>query len=92
MKKMISRMVMLALLLALCACGSTAAPSASPPTPAPAEAADAAAPTHYIGNVNTHKFHLPDCSRLPAEKNRVTLDSYDDAVSQGYEACKICLN
>lgn len=44
----------------------------------------------YIGNVNSHKFHLPICGSLPAEKNRVYFSSRDEAVSAGYEPCKNC--
>ena len=45
----------------------------------------------YIGNVNSHKFHSPDCSTLPAEKNRTYFDSYADAIAAGYEPCGGCL-
>jgi competence protein ComEC len=45
---------------------------------------------YYIGNVNSHKFHRPDCSGLPDEKNRVTLDTRETAIEEGYEPCGIC--
>lgn len=45
----------------------------------------------YIGNVNSRKFHLPTCSSLPEEKNRIYFSSYDEAVAQGYSPCGNCL-
>jgi len=47
--------------------------------------------SYYIGNKNSRKFHRPTCSGLPAEQNRVRLDSYDTAISEGYDPCGICL-
>ena len=44
----------------------------------------------YIGNLNTHKFHLPSCSTLPKESNRVYFDSREEAVADGYVPCKKC--
>ena len=44
----------------------------------------------YIGNKNTKKFHRPDCSSLPAEKNRVYLDSREEAISEGFNPCQRC--
>ena len=46
----------------------------------------------YIGNSNTHKFHLPSCSSCGriAERNRVTFSSRDEAISQGFVPCKNC--
>ena len=49
------------------------------------------ADTVYIGNTVSHKFHAPDCSGLPAEKNRTTFSSYEDAVAAGYTPCGRCL-
>lgn len=46
--------------------------------------------TAYIGNKNTKKFHRPDCSSLPAEKNRVYLESREEAISEGFVGCKRC--
>jgi competence protein ComEC len=45
---------------------------------------------NYIGNKNTKKFHLPTCSSLPAEHNRVCFSTREEAISAGYEPCKIC--
>lgn len=36
---------------------------------------------YYIGNVNTHKFHLPSCGTLPAEENRIMLASREQAIA-----------
>ena len=44
----------------------------------------------YIGNKNSKTFHRPTCSSLPAEKNRVYLETREEAVEKGYNACKIC--
>ncbi len=45
----------------------------------------------YIGNKNSKKFHKPDCRTLPAEKNRVPLTSYEDAINSGYTPCGNCI-
>lgn len=45
---------------------------------------------YYIGNVNTHKFHLPSCGTLPAEENRVVLASREQAIAAGYSPCGNC--
>lgn len=45
----------------------------------------------YIGNKNSMKFHAPDCSSLPSEKNRVEFETYDDALNAGYAPCGSCL-
>lgn len=44
----------------------------------------------YIGNKNTHKFHLSTCSYLPEKQNRIAFDSYDEAISNGYDPCGHC--
>ena len=45
----------------------------------------------YIGNINSRKFHSPDCDSLPSEKNQIIFDSYADAIAAGYEPCGGCL-
>jgi len=45
----------------------------------------------YIGNLNTRKFHRPSCSGLPIEKNRITLNTREEALHEGYSPCGICL-
>lgn len=52
----------------------------------PADAEDS-----YIGNRNSHKFHLPTCSGLPSAENQVIFDSYVQAVEAGYTPCQRCL-
>ena len=59
--------------------------SARPETP------ETAGEEFYIGNVNSHKFHTPDCPNLPAEQNRVEFSSYQEAIDQGYSPCGNCL-
>ncbi|MCI2057719.1 MAG: MBL fold metallo-hydrolase [Oscillibacter sp.] len=44
----------------------------------------------YIGNINSHKFHRPDCPSLPEEQNRITFADRAAAVAAGYQPCKIC--
>lgn len=44
----------------------------------------------YIGNVNSKKYHVSSCSSLPIEKNRIYLNSKDEAENQGYSACSVC--
>lgn len=45
----------------------------------------------YIGNLNSRKFHAPDCPSLPREENRVLFDTYDQALAAGYTPCGSCL-
>jgi len=44
-----------------------------------------------IGNINSKKFHLPTCSGLPKEENRICFGSYDEAEEQGYTPCGNCI-
>ncbi len=46
----------------------------------------------YIGNKKTKVFHLPSCrwAKKIAPSNRVTFDSYDEAIEAGYRPCKVC--
>jgi beta-lactamase superfamily II metal-dependent hydrolase len=46
--------------------------------------------SRYIGNKNSKKFHLPSCSTLPAEHNRVYFKTREEAISAGYIPCKRC--
>jgi len=39
---------------------------------------------YYIGNVNSKVLHLPSCSGLPAEKNQIRFETYNDAIKEGY--------
>lgn len=50
----------------------------------------AACEAYYIGNINSHKFHRPSCSGLPAEKNRVILNTWDEAIEKGFDPCGTC--
>lgn len=45
----------------------------------------------FIGNVNSKIFHREDCGSLPAEKNQIIFDSYEDALAAGYSPHKGCL-
>ena len=45
----------------------------------------------YIGNKNSKKLHLPSCSNLPAESNRVLFEDYDAAIAEGYVPCGNCM-
>lgn len=46
----------------------------------------------YVGNKNTKKFHWPSCSSVDdmKEKNKVSLESRDTAISLGYKPCGRC--
>ena len=46
----------------------------------------------YIGNSNSHKFHVPTCKSVGkmSEKNKVTFTSRNEAINQGYQPCKNC--
>lgn len=46
--------------------------------------------SYYIGNKNSKKFHRPTCYTLPAEHNRVYLDSREEAIQKGYDPCQNC--
>lgn len=49
-----------------------------------------AADDGYIANKSSKKVHTPDCSYLPARKNRIYYDDLNDALADGYEPCKKC--
>lgn len=57
---------------------------------------DGTAPTassaQYIGNKNSHVFHLPECSGVKnmSEKNKVTFSSREEAVNADYKPCSTC--
>lgn len=51
---------------------------------------DEAEEADYIGNVNSKKYHRPDCAGLPKEENRVYFMSREKAESAGYEPCGNC--
>ena len=55
------------------------------------ENVEAAAEVVFIGNKNSQKFHSEECANLPAEKNQVLFDSYEEAVEAGYSPCGSCL-
>lgn len=44
----------------------------------------------YIGNKKSKKFHLPTCSTLPSEKNRVYFSEREKAISLKFTPCKNC--
>lgn len=46
---------------------------------------------YYIGNINSKVLHLPSCTGLPAEKNQIIFDSYDEAIASGYTLCSRCM-
>lgn len=45
----------------------------------------------YIGNIKSKALHLPTCSSLPAEKNQILFDSYENALDAGYAPCSRCM-
>jgi len=68
----------------------TAKESVAAPASAAANPPSVSGRQQYIGNLNSHVFHLPSCSSLPAEKNRTYFTSRSGAVSQGYRPCGRC--
>lgn len=46
----------------------------------------------YVGNSNTGKFHEFSCrwGQKISEHNKVTFNSRNEAISQGYQPCKVC--
>ena len=64
------------------------ADSTVPAKPKPNETA----PTAYIGNSNSKKFHTPDClyAKKLKDENRVSFKSREEAVSEGYDPCGKC--
>lgn len=46
----------------------------------------------YIGNKNTKTFHEPSCSGVSdmKDKNKVVLDSREEAIKKGFKPCKKC--
>ncbi len=47
-------------------------------------------PTEYIGNKNSKKFHLSSCKNLPKAENRVTFETREQAINDGYSPCGSC--
>lgn len=49
--------------------------------------------TEYILNLNTHKFHLPNCSgvsNMSEENKEKFYGTRDEVIGKGYEPCRIC--
>jgi len=46
----------------------------------------------YIGNKRSHKFHRPECrwAKKMSSTNKIFFQSRQDAISKGYEPCKVC--
>ncbi len=44
----------------------------------------------YIGNINSKKLHVPSCSSLPKEENRIYFRTKEAAINDGYTACSRC--
>jgi len=46
----------------------------------------------YIGNLNSHKFHVVDCEGVKkmSEKNKVYFKTRQEAINEGYMGCKMC--
>lgn len=61
------------------------------PTKSDGSGQNSQAADYYIGNKNSKVYHVPSCSGLPAEKNRVIFETLTDAVSSGYSPCSRCL-
>lgn len=53
--------------------------------------ASAPSQNQYIGNLSSKVVHMPSCSSLPSEKNRVFFNSLETAEKEGYHPCSRCL-
>lgn len=62
------------------------------PTESEKSTSDSSAVTEYayIGNLNSKTFHLPTCSSLPNEENRIYFTTRQEAEGNGYAACGRC--
>ncbi len=49
-----------------------------------------ATPLSYIGNKNSQILHLPTCSSLPKEENRIYFSDHTAALDSGYKPCSRC--
>lgn len=70
----------------------TSTPTVTQPVTPPASTDDASSDVagSYIGNKNTKKFHIPSCSSLPKEHNRVYFNSRQSAIDANYDPCGRC--
>lgn len=46
----------------------------------------------FVGNTNSGKFHEPNCKWVQkmSSSNKITFSSRNEAISQGYQPCKVC--
>ena len=46
----------------------------------------------YIGNINSKKFHYSECNTIKnmSEGNKVSINSREEAINNGYTPCKAC--
>jgi len=47
--------------------------------------------SYYIGNLSSHKLHLPTCTSLPDEQNQIRFGNLDEALQAGYTPCGYCM-
>lgn len=45
---------------------------------------------NFIGNINSKKYHLPDCGSLPDKENQISFSTTDEAKNAGYAPCGNC--
>jgi hypothetical protein len=70
----------------------TPTPTSTPtptPTPPPTQTPESGYYT-YIGNENSHVFHVDTCSVLPLEKYRQYFGNRLEAITAGFTPCKVC--
>lgn len=53
-------------------------------------ASDISKTAPYIANKKSKVFHLPSCKSLPSAQNRISYESRDSAVKDGYRPCPQC--
>lgn len=60
------------------------------PNQEPQETSSDPVSASFIGNRNSKVYHLPTCPSLPRESNRVYLNSFEEALEQGFTPCGVC--
>lgn len=84
-KRMISLLLIFALLLSFSVLSGCADNSSQTATPLQSQHT-------YVGSINSDKYHKPSCrcagNILP--ENEIWFDSKEDAEGAGYKPCKVC--
>ena len=62
-------------------------------SPELADSARAAGYIQAVGNLRSRKLHRPGCrwAKAISKPGRVVFASFDEAISRGYVACRVCM-